>query len=130
MPVAALMVVRPRIEVKAIKSDSLSADGDHRQARAHVAIEAILSMPRYEGASRNLMNRGKNGDDWARRLVRSGSGRAKEACTSIDDLIERVVPVVQRPIVTDGNCAPRCARSQPRVSRYFQRNCPARDANP
>jgi hypothetical protein len=42
MPVAALIVVRPGIEVKTIKSDSLSADGDGRQARAHVAIEAIL----------------------------------------------------------------------------------------
>ena len=42
MPVAALIVVRPRIEVKAIKRDSLSADGDRRQARAHVAIETIF----------------------------------------------------------------------------------------
>jgi hypothetical protein len=42
MPVAALIVVRPGIEVKAIKRDSLSADGDRRQARAHVAIETIF----------------------------------------------------------------------------------------
>jgi len=42
MPVAALILVRPCVEVKAIKSDSLRADGDRRQARAHVAIEAIF----------------------------------------------------------------------------------------
>ena len=42
MPVAALIVVRPGIEVKPIKSDSLCADGDRRQARAHVAIETIF----------------------------------------------------------------------------------------
>jgi hypothetical protein len=42
MPVAALILVRPRVEVKAIKSDSLRADGDGRQARAHVAIETIF----------------------------------------------------------------------------------------
>jgi hypothetical protein len=42
MPVAALIVVRPGIEVKAIKSDSLCADGDRGEARAHVAIETIF----------------------------------------------------------------------------------------
>jgi hypothetical protein len=42
MPVAALIVVRPGVEVKAIKSDSLCADGDRKQARAHVAIETIF----------------------------------------------------------------------------------------
>jgi hypothetical protein len=42
MPVAALIVVRPGIEVKAIEGNSLGADGDRRQARAHVAIEPIL----------------------------------------------------------------------------------------
>jgi len=68
------------------------------------------------------MKRGKNGDDLARQLVRSGSARAEEVCTIIDDLIERVVPVVQGQIVTDGNCLPRGARSQPQVSQYFQRN--------
>jgi hypothetical protein len=68
-------------------------------------LKRFLSMPKYEGASRSLMNRGKNGDDLARRLVRSGSGTAEETCASIYDLIERVVPVVQGRIVTDGNCA-------------------------
>jgi hypothetical protein len=40
------------------------------------------------------MKRGKNGRDLARWLVRSRSARAEEACTIIDDLFERVVPVV------------------------------------
>jgi hypothetical protein len=42
MPVAALILIRPRVEVKAIEGDSLGADGDGRQARAHVAIETIF----------------------------------------------------------------------------------------
>jgi hypothetical protein len=42
MPVAALIVVGPGVEVKAVKSDSLGADGNHRQERPNLAIEAIL----------------------------------------------------------------------------------------
>ena len=42
MPVAALIVVGPGIEVKPVESDSLQADGDHVQERTNVAIEAIF----------------------------------------------------------------------------------------
>ena len=42
MPVAALIVVGPGIEVKPVKRDSLRADGNHIQERTHVAIEAIF----------------------------------------------------------------------------------------
>jgi hypothetical protein len=42
MPVAALIVVGPGIEVKTVESDSLRADGDHIQQRTNVAIEAIF----------------------------------------------------------------------------------------
>ena len=42
MPVAALIVVGPGVEVKAVKGDSLRADGDHIQERTNVAIEAIF----------------------------------------------------------------------------------------
>jgi len=42
MPVAALIIVGPGIEVKPVESDSLRADGDHIQERTNVAIEAIL----------------------------------------------------------------------------------------
>jgi hypothetical protein len=42
MPVAALIIVRPGIEVKAIEGDSPTADGDRGEARAHVAIETIF----------------------------------------------------------------------------------------
>jgi hypothetical protein len=42
MPVAALIVVGPGIEVKPVESDSLRADGNHIQERTHVAIEAIF----------------------------------------------------------------------------------------
>jgi len=42
MPVAALIVVGPGIEVKAVEGDALRADWDHREERTNVAIEAIL----------------------------------------------------------------------------------------
>jgi hypothetical protein len=42
MPVAALIVVGPGVEVKAVKGDALRADGDHGKQRTNLAIEAIL----------------------------------------------------------------------------------------
>jgi hypothetical protein len=42
MPVAALIVVGPGIEVKPVKGDPLCADRYCQQKRSHLAIEAIL----------------------------------------------------------------------------------------
>jgi hypothetical protein len=42
MPVAALIVVGPGIEVKPVEGDSLRADWDRGEERTNVAIEAIL----------------------------------------------------------------------------------------
>jgi hypothetical protein len=42
MPVAALIVVGPRIEVKTVKRDPLRADGDYGEVRTNVAIKAIF----------------------------------------------------------------------------------------
>jgi hypothetical protein len=42
MPVAALIVVGPGIEVKPVESDSLSANWDHGKSWTNVAIEAIF----------------------------------------------------------------------------------------
>jgi len=42
MPVAALIVVGPGVEVKAVKGDPLRADGDHGKERSDLVIEAIL----------------------------------------------------------------------------------------
>ena len=41
-PVAALIVVRPRIEVNAVKGDSLNADAQGEDAGAHFPVEAVL----------------------------------------------------------------------------------------
>jgi hypothetical protein len=45
MPVAALIVVCPAIEVKAIKGHSLHADGKVGECGAHLPIEAVLIHP-------------------------------------------------------------------------------------
>ena len=42
MPGAALIVVGPRVEVKAVESDPLRADWNHGKQRTNLAIEAIL----------------------------------------------------------------------------------------
>jgi hypothetical protein len=42
MPVAALIVVGPGVEVKAVESDPLRADWDHGKQRSDVVVEAIL----------------------------------------------------------------------------------------
>ncbi len=42
MPVAALIVVGPGIEVKPVKGDAVSADRNRGEERTNVAIEAIL----------------------------------------------------------------------------------------
>jgi hypothetical protein len=49
MPVAALIVVGPGIEVKPVKCDPLRADGDHIQERTNVAIEAIFVHAKIRG---------------------------------------------------------------------------------
>jgi hypothetical protein len=42
MPVAALIVVGPGIEVKPVECDSLRTDWDLGKSRTNVAVEAIL----------------------------------------------------------------------------------------
>jgi hypothetical protein len=41
-PVAALIVVRPCIEVNAIEGDSLDADTQREDAGAHLPVETVL----------------------------------------------------------------------------------------
>jgi len=41
-PVALDIVLRPCIEFKPVEGDSLYADGNVRELRTHVAIEAVL----------------------------------------------------------------------------------------
>ena len=103
MPVAALIVVGPGIEVKAVKSDPLGADWNHGKQRTDVTIKAILSIPRYDGASRKRIKRGKNANTSVGRLARLKRARSERAYTIIDDLVEPVVPVVQGQVVTYGN---------------------------
>jgi len=42
MPVAALIVVGPGIEIKPVKGDPLRADRDRKEERTNLTIEAIL----------------------------------------------------------------------------------------
>ena len=48
-PVAALIVIRPRIEVNAVEGDSLDADAYGEDARSHFAVEAVLVHAKVAG---------------------------------------------------------------------------------
>ena len=48
-PVAALIVVRPCIEVNAVEGDSLYADAKLDDGRAHFAVEAVLVHAEVRG---------------------------------------------------------------------------------
>ena len=60
-PVAALIVVRPCIEVNAVEGDSLNADAEGEDAWAYFAVEAVLihaevrgCIPKSQEAGRRL----------------------------------------------------------------------------
>jgi len=57
-PVAALIVVRPCIEVNAVEGDSLDANAQGEDARPHFAVEAVLVHAEVGGASRSRMKHG------------------------------------------------------------------------
>jgi len=48
-PVAALIVIRPCIEVNAVEGDALNADADSEDAGAHFAVEAVLVHAEVSG---------------------------------------------------------------------------------
>jgi hypothetical protein len=48
-PVAAFLLLRPGVEVKAVESDALPADADLNEIRAHFAIKAITVHAEIEG---------------------------------------------------------------------------------
>jgi hypothetical protein len=50
MPVAALIVVGPGIEVKTVESDSLRTDWDLGKLRTNVAVEAIFVHAKVPGS--------------------------------------------------------------------------------
>jgi hypothetical protein len=75
-PVAALIVVRPCIEVNAIEGDALDADAERKDARAHFAVEAVFVHAEVGGRVT------ESDEAWCRRgmrfrrVVQNGNGRA------------------------------------------------------
>ena len=65
---------------------------------------------------------GKSGEDSARDRVRPTGGRADKAYSTIDDLIEPVVPAVQGQVATHGNYPRDVQESQRGFRAIFQRN--------
>jgi hypothetical protein len=60
-PVARLIVVRPRVEFKAIEGDALDADPDFRQCGSDLAIEAIAVHPEVGGGVAEAQEAGNHG---------------------------------------------------------------------
>jgi hypothetical protein len=61
-PVAALIVVRPCIEVNAIEGDSLNANAQAEDARPHFAVKAVLVHAEIGGGV------AQTDEAWRRRL--------------------------------------------------------------
>jgi hypothetical protein len=76
MPVAALIVVGPGVEVKAVKSDPLGADWNHGKQRTNLAIEAILV---HSEIRRGVAQADKT---WQKRRYVRGMARSPWAGTS------------------------------------------------
>ena len=68
-PVAALIVVRPCIEVNAVEGDSLDADAESQDAGAHFAVEAVLVHAEVGGGVAHADEAGR----WRRERRRAGS---------------------------------------------------------
>ena len=81
-PVAALIVVRPCIEVNAIEGDSLDADAESEDARTHFAVEAVLVHAEIGG-----------------RVAQADEARWRRGMR-----VRCVVPVAKGRAVTHGSC--------------------------
>lgn len=81
-PVAALIVVRPCIEVNAVEGDSLNADAQSEDAGAHFAVEAVLVHAE----------------------IGRGVAQADEAWVQRGRRYRCVVPNAQGRVVTHGTC--------------------------
>jgi hypothetical protein len=68
-PVAALIVVRPCIEVNAVEGDSLDADAQSEDARPHFAVEAVLVHAEVGGGVAHADEAGR----WRRERMRARS---------------------------------------------------------
>jgi hypothetical protein len=102
MPVAALIVVGPGIEVKTVEGDSLRADRDDGEERTNVAIEAILVHAEIGGrvAQPNEARQERRG---LGEMARSPWERTRRGRIFDHRRLEPVVPVVQGQVVTCAN---------------------------
>jgi hypothetical protein len=103
MPVAALIVVGPGIEVKPVKGDALPTNWNHVEERTDVAIEAIFVHAEVRrGVAQS--DEARNQPRWFGKkahLLREQTSRGR-----IFDHrrpYEPVVPAVQGQVVTHGN---------------------------
>lgn len=75
-PVAALIVVRPCIEVNAIEGDSLNANAQGEDAWTHFAVEAVLVHAEIRGCVAQADETGWRRGMRFRCVVQNGNGRA------------------------------------------------------
>jgi hypothetical protein len=79
-PVAALIVVRPCIEVNAVKGDSLDTDAKGEDARAHFPVEAVLVHAEIGGGVAHSDEAGRRrGVRWRAGGLRARLGRTAAA---------------------------------------------------
>jgi hypothetical protein len=74
-PVAALIVVRPRIEVNAVKGDSLDTDAEGEDAWAHFPVEAVFVHAEVGGGVAHADEAGRRRGMRCRGVVPIAKGR-------------------------------------------------------
>ena len=74
-PVAALIVVRPCIEVNAIEGDALDANAESEDAGAHFAVEAVLVHAEVRGCVTQSDETRRRRGMRCRRVVAVAKGR-------------------------------------------------------
>ena len=77
MPVAPLMVVGPRIEVKAVEGDALRSHRDGHHARTHLTVESVLI---HAEIRRRVAQPDEAGNDTAGRCASYTGVRAAPCC--------------------------------------------------
>jgi hypothetical protein len=100
-----LIVIRPGVQINAVEGDALGADGNHRDVRTHVVIEAILV---HAEVSRRIAQTDEARQELRLRIVKRHRRPAKCAA-----------PIARDELSLDANHGQRGQECQPNESSEF-----------
>jgi hypothetical protein len=101
-----LIVIRPGVQINAIKGDALRADGNHGDVRTHLVIEAVLI---HAEVSRRVTQSNEARQELRLRILKGHRRPAK-----------RAAPIARDELSLDANHGQRAQECQPNESCEFQ----------